>query len=471
MSDDVNWPNVPPKWDVTTYNKLFANSCEEIPTIKLGEIIEKSDQFPIPFPTCSARCKILKNYIGEDILEKNINSTYPIVHEYVLHLYANFILHKRKFGTSIEKDLYKDMTIEMLVDRLLTKRAVVFVGPLDFHVLMDKIERFGNWESIGKPGEEEPLVLKNYLSYDEVKLSALLAVSSYSQFINIGNRANKGKREDDESKIQRNGVIVGIVGPRFQKQNCMDYADIIITKEQNSKENGYGNLKTPSIQRLFINFFDEPCLTYKEVKKKFKNTNKFVTVENKVYFNNVIYERRLSLSFDTFLIEANERARTVGKMAYVQVVGYGLGVWRISNHHFLGNSLNNISDICFSYFHYDFCGKYKHGDVIDIPGHPSNGIKVHIFRREPHSKLEGSDEDKLLVVSYAWDGNSLPGNEYWTGSLDTSSDPAAASSSQVAELQNAHINPRLCGTSLRVATLKGLLTIRQYREQIFNNNC
>lgn len=66
------------------------------------------------------------------------------------------------------------------------------------------------------------------------------------------------------------------------------------------------------------------------------------------------------------------------------------------------------------------------------------------------------------MVSYAWDGNSLPGNEFWAGALSSSGDPAAASSTQVAELHNAHINPTVCAENLRIATPHGVLSIAEY---------
>jgi hypothetical protein len=65
---------------------------------------------------------------------------------------------------------------------------------------------------------------------------------------------------------------------------------------------------------------------------------------------------------------------------------------------------------------------------------PVTGPGIHILfsKRPPHSKLsEPEDAGKLLVVSYAWDGNALPGNEFWMGKLSSTGDSAAACSTQV----------------------------------------
>lgn len=120
---------------------------------------------------------------------------------------------------------------------------------------------------------------------------------------------------------------------------------------------------------------------------------------------------------------------------------------------FLAEKLPNVSDICFSYISQDSCGGHKDGETITIPNHPSKGIKIHIRNRQPHERL--TETGKLLVVSYAWDGNALPGNEYWDGKLSSSGDSAAASSTQIAELHNPHINSLVCADNLRIATSSG----------------
>lgn len=72
------------------------------------------------------------------------------------------------------------------------------------------------------------------------QLSAFLSVSSFTDLINDGNRFNGGKFENNFNKIEREGVVVGIIGARFERPLYMEYQDIIISERQNTNINGYG---------------------------------------------------------------------------------------------------------------------------------------------------------------------------------------------------------------------------------------
>lgn len=75
-------------------------------------------------------------------------------------------------------------------------------------------------------------VLKNCLSYDEVKLSAMMTMSSYTEFINDGSRKNKGVVSTNPDSIQPRGIIIGVVGSRFR----FVYLMLIIYKKNNPAE-------------------------------------------------------------------------------------------------------------------------------------------------------------------------------------------------------------------------------------------
>ena len=59
------------------------------------------------------------------------------------------------------------------------------------------------------------------MSYDEGKISALLGASTKTVTINKGDRKNGGvvSQEDD---FEKSGVIVGLVGPRMNKNMALE---------------------------------------------------------------------------------------------------------------------------------------------------------------------------------------------------------------------------------------------------------
>lgn len=132
------------------------------------------------------------------------------------------------------------------------------------------------------------------------------------------------------------GIIVGMIGTRLRKPNVMEYQELVITDNQNTSANGYGSNVENSVPKLFFEFYEEKCLDYEEV-MKFKEllpeteANRFKDLCIAT-FDNYMYYKRLAISFDTLLLEANFRAKCANKTAYVHVVGLGLGVWRISGH-------------------------------------------------------------------------------------------------------------------------------------------
>ncbi|KAF2880353.1 hypothetical protein ILUMI_25816 [Ignelater luminosus] len=481
MYDIPKWPTKTPMWTAETLALVQGESVTKTPNVKLEELLQKSENFPISFPIDSVRCKEIKNSVATEILENNINSAYPLIHENALILYAQFILHKRKYGSSIEKELYKDMTVLDLVQRFLFKRAVMFMGRFDSYILIDRTKGAGKWNLIGKEEKKSKLTLENCISYDEIKLSVFLSVSSYSYFINDGTRKNFGKVPANRNNIQDKGIVIGVIGARLKKVGAMEYEEMVITKTQNTEANGYGAKSNKSLHSVFANFYEEPCLTYEQVKTLMQNEpNRFTTLENEAFFDNVIFSKRIALSIDTLLLEANHRAKQENTTAYIHVVGIGLGVWKCSPHQeevfvetfakrlkSLGENLHSISDVYFSYFNQTkTCGGCKHGEKLKIENHPKDGVTIYISKRDPHVKLSGRDAGKLLVVSYAWDGNALPGNEFWSGKLGSTGDSAAAASTQISEIHNSHINPKVCAANLQVVTPSGLIAYDEYVENL-----
>lgn len=44
------------------------------------------------------------------------------------------------------------------------------------------------------------------------------------------------------------------------------------------------------------------------------------------------------------------------------------------------------------------CGNYKHGDVFPTKDHPLGGIKIHMYKREPHGKVSQANEGEYLIM-------------------------------------------------------------------------
>lgn len=73
-------------------------------------------------------------------------------------------------GNDIEREIYADITLTALVQRLLVKRCAAFYGCIDKYLLMTGEKSYGGFCEVGTDDEKAPLQLKNVLSYDEIKV-------------------------------------------------------------------------------------------------------------------------------------------------------------------------------------------------------------------------------------------------------------------------------------------------------------
>ncbi|KAH8203525.1 hypothetical protein TruAng_002273 [Truncatella angustata] len=366
----------------------------------------------------------------QEQIRQDAEETHIIVHHKFPQLVNQFLQHKRDRGTEIEKRLYgtpETWTYEHQVRRLIEKRALVFVGSNDGTMLRDGTQVGSlakEWDRVGTDAEatSKYLKLEDYLSYDEMMLGSLIGVSGTSYFINDGSRFNAA-RPGKPSTFETRGLIVGLVGARYERNDRMDS---VFCQPPAPRPRQHGELTN-----IFADFFGK-------------------TRRPERYFNLSMYKARIRIAIDLLLLEANDAAKAAGKQAYVHVVGLGLGVWQVDVHQeeayvegFMdaldeyGDVLSHIDTLNFSY--------------IDVPRDTAaqmkatgatHDIDVLFTRRNPAAKLPPCKEEVLLVVSYAWDSNSFPGNEYWGGSLTASGDPAAAAFSTISELHNPVLNPQ-----------------------------
>tara|TARA_R110002050_G_scaffold16353_1_gene49640 strand:+ start:284 stop:541 length:258 start_codon:yes stop_codon:yes gene_type:complete len=77
--------------------------------------------------------------------------------------------------------------------RLIEKRPLCFFGKGDRSLLRDGSTPGSNgWLAINTAQAEAPLTLRDYLSYDEMQISAMVSVMGKTYFINPGGRNNQG---------------------------------------------------------------------------------------------------------------------------------------------------------------------------------------------------------------------------------------------------------------------------------------
>lgn len=356
-------------------------------------------------------------------------STHILIHPRYPALLTAFLAYKRAKGSIHERSLYADLSWQQLTGRFINARPFTFMNSSDLTLLRDGTILSSNanqeWDRNGTASQHlnSDLTLENYLSYDEIMLSSLLGVSGPSYFINTGSRRNRA-RPAPQGSYEPRGIIVGLVGARFERENRMDSVHILPPQ---AEEETPGALQDPAISALVQNFLGAPRNTTED-------------------FDVLMYKARCRVTAEMFLLEANARAAEAGKKAWAYVVGLGLGVWQHTCEQrewyvsAWGEALDALADLPhvgtveFAYISGLSAGVQE--EVSDLAAH--KGIRVVFTQRDPAEKLQSGE---LLVLSYAWDGNAFPGNEYWLGSLDGSGDPAAACMSTVAELHNPLVNP------------------------------
>ena len=351
----------------------------------------------------------------------------------------------------------------------------MFCNSFDKYYLVDGYMGSGGFEDIGFKNKILPI--EDFMTYDEIKLAALLSISSRSIFINNGSRNNHGSLGKPGSYVEE-GIIIGQVGPRFQKPEVMEFIDCVITEKQNTVNNGYGPNIKPSYLMMheWANLWGLEYLpTWSEVSRL--NNIHYKKLSQSTFLNVHVYKERIKITIEIMITEAICRSSQQNKRSYIHVVGLGLGVWKISDcQHQLfvdtwGDVLKTlnpvnaklISDINFSWIPVDNCQGVKNGEKF-----PDTDITIHFSKRNLHDCVP---ENTLLICNYAWDGNSLPGNEYWTGSLSSTSDSAAACSSCITELHNHFINRLISAENLHVVTEGKVKHISEYaKKRIENKN-
>jgi hypothetical protein len=271
------------------------------------------------------------------------------------------------------------------VDRLLVKRPLVFMTRADQYLLPTGESGAGyGFDAVGTAAEQPPLLLASFMSYDEMQLAALVAVSTPTHFVNPGGRANCA-HVARWGTFEGAGVYVAQVGARFERACKMEFAHMVVTTDQNrGGAGGYGPSPAPASAlagspdhessaegsrdarelraklQLWAQFYGlEYFPTYAEAEAAAAADEaavaprgapigtaadatasasaegvpppRFVRLSGGGFLDMHVYRRRARLAADVFLADANARGAALQRPVYGHLVGLGLGVWQVSS--------------------------------------------------------------------------------------------------------------------------------------------
>jgi hypothetical protein len=209
---------------------------------------------------------------------EHIAGVRPVADTRVRSLLENFLEIKCGSGSAIEREVYAGMDVNGLLDRMLTKRPLVFCERHDSFVLRSGERGRGGFDEIG--GETDtgmaPFTLRELQSYDEMCLSALIGISVPTHFINEGGRRNHGVY-GQVATFEAKGVLIGLAGARFERPGKMEWRHMLVSREQNTSANGYGHQRggapaggEQALLQMWARFYQLPHLpTYAHAAEKY----------------------------------------------------------------------------------------------------------------------------------------------------------------------------------------------------------
>eukprot|EP01126_Amoeba_proteus_P021877 TRINITY_DN2225_c0_g1_i5.p1 TRINITY_DN2225_c0_g1~~TRINITY_DN2225_c0_g1_i5.p1 ORF type:complete len:456 (+),score=45.90 TRINITY_DN2225_c0_g1_i5:75-1442(+) len=335
LRKEVKIPLDEKQGETSIFNELVSLSDEFAGNLK--------DSWKSGFPTSANLIKNLgKTEADQRKIVKHAKESKILVHHLVHELIKDFLKYNGYEDVEREWKTY--------VLRLIRQRPLVFFTEQDQTLLRngDELDDTSRWERVGQTGG---LDIKDYLTYDEMQISSMLGTSVGTYFINDGNRYNRGYL-DSSVQYPIEGHYVGLVGARFERAEYMESQYILVNK-YSTKERGYGpvNHETETVGgrlRMIAKMFkfspeDDSNYyfpTFEDVENKFNTVQdsgqsdfpylKIVTWDGeKIYFNHVVYKKRMQISIEIFLWNAQRIGKELDQGVMCHIVGLGLGVWQV----------------------------------------------------------------------------------------------------------------------------------------------
>jgi hypothetical protein len=373
--------------------------------------------------------------------------------------------------------IYDGFTPADLVKRLLFKRPLVFVGPNDHTMLrfngvknvIDANRAYKVAKILDNPPNGDGYCLRDYISYDENLLSSLIGMSTPTFYVSDGSIHRFGGVRSPKNPHVDSGILCGLVGARNTKYSFMECR--FIGPRHETAWHDFHLSDQFWIEKVYKDAFPEGFIPTNEqiAKNKKIYENIYVNRLNVVYF-----EKRLMLSILPFIKEAAAKGIEKSKEVFCSVPPIGGGVWRghatsDTIHTLIKNGVLKFLDQNFNYqelkmlralalpeVHLNTYSDFKpEKNIKKITIDPiessatltfkepeDHTIKIYNEIRYVARPLPAEFEYCLSIAGYAWDGNSYPGNEYWSGDLG-SFDPQAVYCSLLGQFQNPEVNVNL----------------------------
>lgn len=415
---------------------------------------DKSESICVVYPEYMKECFKKKNIeLVPVVVQLNTEEEQKRLSKYARYSYPLCDITVRNFieSSQIVCTTSSNQTIADKIHRMLECRPLSFYNHHDKTLYKDLTET-NNTDDYVKYSKSHS---EKYMNYDEIAVSALLGVSCYTPIYNHGNRNNKGKIEYGSNPPWI--VLVGLVGPRFEKmnENFMESAHMMVSSSH-TPNNGYGNKKhseyieNPSLEFWKTLYQVEYFPSYEEAQK---DTSGLYLEHYENYLNIAVYKKRLCIVFRPFIQDAVSRFDQFQKPIHLVVTGLGLGCWGIKGKDESRQRdiyvdtfveclkqnpmvLGKIHNVTFSWVH---CTKETKETQITKDLLSYNITCV--FSEDAMGTIAKNNPNQLVVAMYAWDGNAYPGNEFYCGMWTASGDPAAACCTAISILQAPEGNP------------------------------
>lgn len=435
--------------------------------VGLSKQFEKATH--VSFPTSANRCHTLLDAGATTAaeLDSHARAAHIVLHAQLLPLFEALLALKRSSGAERSRQFFRGIPdADGLIVRAMRDRPLAFVGRRDAAVLRNGFATAGDaFLHIGTDDEDANVPLDSYQTYDEMLLSALLLVSGPVIFINDGKRDNLG-RAGERGSFERDGIFVGAVGARCERDDANEALFIVLDKARSTPANGYGAAGSATgrfapLLRLMAPLYGVEHFPSFDEALAAGNDARFVALKSGRILDALMFARRIRVTIDSILLEAERRGADARRQVHLRIPGLGLGVWAVSkavqNRVFVEQVAEAVRalrlphvDVLSMMWFDDGSQTSTMRDGTVLRDAASHAVKVEFGQISPSEPVHGG---RLLVAVFAWDGNSIVGNEYWSGALAASSDPAAAASSTLPEMLNPLINDNLTrAQSIRILT-------------------